>query len=164
MWRNLKFLQACMWRMCIHMYMSCYFVEKLVLSWFTLFCRNLRTFVWRKIEPKIAYVEKKRHKYQVGLQMTLNPTRGSAAEGRTWGRVRSRWFQMVTIEKILIVTWAQTMKAMLQTSKWSCLNISYWDLDHFKCIHPTFTWNCFIATLLVHITEPMVWSTYNKDI
>ena len=24
-----------------------------------LFCRDLRTFVWRKIEPKIAYVEKK---------------------------------------------------------------------------------------------------------
>ena len=24
-----------------------------------LFCRNLHTFMWRKIEPKIAYVEKK---------------------------------------------------------------------------------------------------------
>ena len=33
--------QACMWRMSIHMYMSRYFVEKLVLSWFTLFCRKI---------------------------------------------------------------------------------------------------------------------------
>ena len=37
----------------------------LLKNWFyavlsrNLFCRDLRTFVWRKIEPKIAYVEKK---------------------------------------------------------------------------------------------------------
>ena len=37
----------------------CCFVEKLVLLPFTLFCRNLRVFAWREIEPKIVSVEKK---------------------------------------------------------------------------------------------------------
>ena len=47
MWRNFKFLHntdvICD---------LCYFVANL-------FCRNLRAFVWRKIYPKIIYVEKK---------------------------------------------------------------------------------------------------------
>ena len=47
MWRNFKFLHntdvICD---------LCYFVANL-------FCRNLRAFVWRKIYPKIVYVEKK---------------------------------------------------------------------------------------------------------
>ena len=31
-----------------------------ILSQFTLFCRDLRAFVWRKVEPKTVLVEKKR--------------------------------------------------------------------------------------------------------
>ena len=35
-----------------------------------LFCRDLRTFVWRKIEPKIASVEKN-DKYQVWVKWMM---------------------------------------------------------------------------------------------
>ena len=68
MWRNLKFLHI--WHVYdvenvltyVHVTLFClkigFVVIYAVLSQ-NLFCRDLRTFVWRKIEPKITYVEKK---------------------------------------------------------------------------------------------------------
>ena len=66
--RNLKFFHI--WHMCDMENVSTYvqfmlfcckigFVAIYTLLLRNLFCRNLRTFEWRKIEPKIAYVEKK---------------------------------------------------------------------------------------------------------
>ena len=47
-----------------------FFVAKSVLSQFTLFCCDLRAFVWRKVELKIVLVEKKR---QIsGMPTTIN--------------------------------------------------------------------------------------------
>ena len=64
MWRNLKFLQQ--WHVCdveiVKFMLFCCkigFIAIYALLSRNLFCRNLRTFVWRKIEPKIASVEKK---------------------------------------------------------------------------------------------------------
>ena len=68
MWRNLKFLHI--WHVCDVENVSTYvqfmlfsckidFVTIYALLSENLFCRDLRTFVWRKIEPKIASVEKK---------------------------------------------------------------------------------------------------------
>ena len=68
MWRNLKFLHI--WPLYdvenvftyVHVMLFCLkigcVVIYVVLSR-NLFCRDLRTFVWRKMEPNIAYVEKK---------------------------------------------------------------------------------------------------------
>ena len=59
MWRNHISLSQVTFFCCICCtYLRC-FVAKSVLSQ-NLFCRDLRAFVWRKIEPKIVLVEKKR--------------------------------------------------------------------------------------------------------
>ena len=66
MWRNLKFLHI--WHVYdvenvltyVHVMLFCLKIVVIytVLS-LNLFCRDLRIFVWRKIVPKIRYVEKK---------------------------------------------------------------------------------------------------------
>jgi len=67
MWRNLKFLHS--WHVydvenvfkCVHIMLFCWkmgFVVIYVVCRKICFDANLRTFVWRKIKPKIAYVEK----------------------------------------------------------------------------------------------------------
>ena len=80
MWRNFKFLymtdeekseisfiMCTIYGILLHFTLFC--CKKFCFLRFTLFfeksvCRNLRAFVWRKIEPKIVLVEKK-DKYQV---------------------------------------------------------------------------------------------------
>ena len=80
MWSNLKFLHI--WHAnnvenvfkYVHIVLFCwkigFAVIYAVLSWILL-CRNLRTFVWRKIEPKIMYVEEKWQIWGMGGGSTL---------------------------------------------------------------------------------------------
>ena len=84
MWRNLKFLHI--WHVCdvenvstcVQFMLFCYkigFVAIYALLSRNLFCRDLRTFVWRKIEPKIASVDKKWQiwgmPYSIGLKIII---------------------------------------------------------------------------------------------
>ena len=68
MWRNLKFLHI--WHVYdvvnvftyVHVMLFCLkkgFIVIYTVLLQNLFCHDLRTFVWRKMEPNIAYVEKK---------------------------------------------------------------------------------------------------------
>ena len=92
MWRNLKFLNI--WHVHNVENVSTYvqfmlfcciigFVAIYALLSRNLFCRDLRTFMWRKIEPKIKYVEKK---LQIsGMKPTMYPgVRG--VSGESWWR------------------------------------------------------------------------------
>ena len=66
MWRNLSCGEMFPHDRLLHMNQLAFFFAKSVLSQFTLllsrnlFCSDLRAFVWRKFEPKIVRVEKKR--------------------------------------------------------------------------------------------------------
>ena len=66
MWRNLSCGEMFPHDRLLHMNQLAFFFAKSVLSQFTLllsrnlFCSDLRAFVWRKVEPKIVRVEKKR--------------------------------------------------------------------------------------------------------
>ena len=73
MWRNLKFLQQ--WHVCdveiVKFMLFCCkigFIAIYALLSQNLFCHGLRTFVWRKIELKIASVEKKLQISGMGLE------------------------------------------------------------------------------------------------
>ena len=65
-----------------------------------LFCRDLGTFVWRKIEPKIAYVEKK---WQIwGMQLPLKTTQDSWAGNMFCGSltIGINYFSLMRFGKI----------------------------------------------------------------
>ena len=79
MWRNLSCGEMFPHDRLLHMNKLTFFSCKIcfvtiyaVLSQ-NLFCRDLRAFVWRKVEPKIVLVEKK-DKYQVYLRFELSLT------------------------------------------------------------------------------------------